>query len=86
MCLAMTFILVRKEHDPELAHKRIETGIREREGGGIGGLKFDLFIWAEFPACYVKHWRIEIGSGQMCLSRQQIAQSTSNDARARCDF
>ena len=29
-------------------------------GGGIGGLKLDLFIWAEFSASDFKHWRIEI--------------------------
>ena len=46
----MTLIFVREKHDPELARNHIETGIRKREGSGVGGLEIDLLIRAKFSA------------------------------------
>jgi hypothetical protein len=86
MRLAKAFVLVWEEHDPELANKRIKAGVRERQGGGVGGLKLDRFVRAEFPTCHLKHWRIEIRSRQMRFYWQYIAKTAGDDPGARCDF
>jgi hypothetical protein len=49
MCLVMALILVREEHDAELAYDRIEAGIREQQGRRIGGLELDLLVREKFP-------------------------------------
>ncbi len=42
--LTIPLILVREEHDAELTDNRIEAGIRERQGRGVGGPELDHFI------------------------------------------
>jgi hypothetical protein len=82
----MTLIFVREKHDLELAHNRIETGIRKRKGGGVSGLKLDHFVRAEFSASDFKHWRVEIRGDQLCLLRQQIPHPARDDAGSRSEF
>ena len=82
----MALVLIREEHDAKLAYNRVEACVRERQGGGISGLKLDAFLWTKFPARDLKHGRIEIGCDQTRLLSQQIAQAAGHDASARGEF
>jgi hypothetical protein len=86
MRLAMALVFVREKHHTELPYDRIEAGIRERQGRRIGGPELDYLVCAKFSARDFKHWRIEIGGGQMRFSRQHIAKAAGYDPSARRDF
>src|SRR5262245_23656017 len=46
----MALVLIRKEHDAELAHNGVAACIRERQSGSISGLELDRFVPSELLA------------------------------------
>src|SRR5215207_9657730 len=74
MDFAVGLVLVRKEHQAELADDCIEAAIRKRQRGRIGGLELNFLAGLKLGARDLKHRRIEIGRHQTNALGQKIAQ------------